>query len=293
MCWRRGPAPTGSAARDRHRRLVLGGRLRAVHGALVPLARAYREADAVPKPTFVFACVFNLVIGFGIYSSTYLIPSSSAGCGATTAMEIGTTVVVTGCAQLFSVPSPRAPVAAVDQRIVIGFGLSLFALGLWLTSHMTPEWGFASFLFWPQVVRSFAIMLCIVPSVPRAERLCGPELRYASGLFNLMRNLGGAIGIALVNTWLQDICGCTLLRCRRRSARSASGEPKQSPAGALSARSRPTPCSRADDQATLGRIVGREALTLAFNDVFRLMAWLFLAALVWCPSAARAPADAH
>ena len=69
---------------------------------------------------------------------------------------------------------------------------------------MTPDWGFEA-LFWPQVVRSFAIMLCIVPSVGLAlGNFEGAELRYASGLFNLMRNLGGAIGIAVVNTWLQD-----------------------------------------------------------------------------------------
>ena len=49
------------------------------------------------------------------------------------------------------------------------------------------------------------MMLCIVPSVGMAlSGFQGPELRYASGLFNLMRNLGGAVGIAVVNTWLQD-----------------------------------------------------------------------------------------
>jgi len=48
-------------------------------------------------------------------------------------------------------------------------------------------------------------MLCIVPSVGLAlNGFGGAEVRYASGLFNLMRNLGGAIGIATVNTWLQD-----------------------------------------------------------------------------------------
>ena len=48
-------------------------------------------------------------------------------------------------------------------------------------------------------------MLCIVPSVSLAlTSFEGAELRYASGLFNLMRNLGGAIQIAVVNTWPQD-----------------------------------------------------------------------------------------
>jgi DHA2 family multidrug resistance protein len=76
----------------------------------------------------------------------------------------------------------------------------MFAFSLWLSSHMNAEWGFAE-LFWPQAVRGLAVMLCIVPSVGMAlEGFAGNELRYASGLFNLMRNLGGAIGIALIDT---------------------------------------------------------------------------------------------
>ena len=65
---------------------------------------------------------------------------------------------------------------------------------------ITPNWGFWE-LFVPQAMRGFAILLCIVPSVGMALNGVPPEeLRYASGLFNLMRNLGGAIGIAVVTT---------------------------------------------------------------------------------------------
>jgi DHA2 family multidrug resistance protein len=182
------------------------------------------------------------------------------------------------------------PIAAglsqrVDPRIVITFGLSLFALGLWLFSYMTPEWGFAA-LFWPQAVRSFAIMLCIVPSVTLAlNGFAGPELRYASGLFNLMRNLGGAIGIALVNTWLQD--GARLHALRISEALGSMGDGAATMIARLAARfgqTTPDP-DRAllMAKATLGHVVGGEALTLAFNDVFRIMAWLFIAALVLVP----------
>ncbi len=69
---------------------------------------------------------------------------------------------------------------------------------------MTVQWGFGE-LLWPQLARGLSVMLCIVPTVGLAlSAFQGQELRNASGLFNLMRNLGGAIGIAVVNTWLQD-----------------------------------------------------------------------------------------
>ncbi|HWT51181.1 MAG TPA: DHA2 family efflux MFS transporter permease subunit, partial [Caulobacter sp.] len=156
------------------------------------------------KPTFAFACVFNLVIGFGLYASTYLIPVFLGRVRGYDSLEIGTTVFVTGIAQILSTVIAARLSTKVDQRIVVSIGLTLFAAALWLTSRMTSQWGFAALLV-PQALRGFAIMLCIVPSVGLA--LGGfkmAELRYASGLFNLMRNLGGAIGIAVVNTWLGD-----------------------------------------------------------------------------------------
>src|SRR5262249_46611049 len=119
-------------------------------------------------------------------------------------LQIGTTVFVVGAGQLISTVIAARVSESVDRRIVITIGLIGFAFSLWLASHMTSQWGFGE-LFVPQVVRGLFVMLCIVPSVGLAlGGFAGVELRYASGLFNLMRNLGGAIGIATVNTWLQD-----------------------------------------------------------------------------------------
>ena len=100
-----------------------------------------------------------------------------------------------------------------------------------------------------------------------------------------MRNLGGAIGIATVNTWLQDNSrieasrmGQTLGEAGRRAPdfiaalagriSQAGGDPDQA---AMLARSE------------FGQLVGRAALTSAFNDVFRLMSWMFIAAIVMAP----------
>jgi DHA2 family multidrug resistance protein len=274
---------------------------------LLFLERSFRSDGPIVKltpfrsPTFAFACVFNLVIGFGMYAGTYLVPLFLGRVRGYNAAEIGSTVFIAGIAQFLSVPIAAALSQRIDQRIVITAGLVLFALGLWLFSFMTPEWGFAA-LFWPQVVRSFAIMLCIVPSVGMAlNGFAGAELRYASGLFNLMRNLGGAIGIALTTTWLQDMGRLHLLRLSETLG--TSGRMAADTAAELAARMRavtPDPVQAVQmTQAMMGHIVGREAMTLAFNDVFRLMAWLFLAALILVPfcrpprQGARAPADAH
>ena len=145
-------------------------------------------------------------------------------------------------------------------------------------------------------------MLCIVPSVGLAlGNFEGAELRYAAGLFNLMRNLGGAIGIALVNTWLGDNMRWHILRLSEALGRG--GEAAREAAANLTHGigqyvSDPALAAQMAN-GLLGRIVGREALTLAFDDVFRLMSWIFLAALVmvpFCkppPIGGPAPTDAH
>ncbi|GAA0312337.1 DHA2 family efflux MFS transporter permease subunit [Sphingomonas oligophenolica] len=258
---------------------------------LLFLERSFRSDGPIVKltpfrkPTFAFACVFNLVIGFGIYAGTYLVPLYLGRVRGYNASEIGTTVFISGVIQFLGVPIAAGLSQRVDQRIIITFGLSLFAAGLWLFSYMTPDWGFAA-LFWPQAVRSFAIMLCIVPSVGLAlNGFAGPELRYASGLFNLMRNLGGAIGIALVNTWLGDLTRLHALRISERLG-AAPRIASDTLAGLAHMMQQVTPDpARAVlmAEAVMGRVVAREALTLAFDDVFRIMAWLFIAALVMVP----------
>jgi len=265
------------------------------------LERSFRSGGPIvrltpfKKPTFVFACVFNLVIGFGVYASTYLIPVFLGRVRGYNSLEIGTTVVVTGCAQLLSVVVAARASQSVDQRIIVAIGLSLFAFSLFLTSHLTPDWGFSNFL-WPQALRGFAIMLCIVPSVTFAlAGFTGPDLRYASGLFNLMRNLGGAIGIAVVNTWLADNT-----RYHAQRFGEALGQPggraAEFTAGLAAQLGRVTTDSAQAllmAQGELAKVVARQSLTLAFNDVFRVMAWIFVLALImvpFCkPPAANAP----
>ena len=253
------------------------------------------------RPTFAFACIFNLVIGFGLYSSTYLIPVFLGRVRDFTSMQIGTTVFVTGISQILSTVIAARLSQRVDPRKTITVGLILFSLSLWWTSQMTQEWGFAAFLG-PQLLRGFAVMLCIVPSVNLA--LTGfdmVELRYASGLFNLMRNLGGALGIAIVNTWLQD--QTRIHFARMGESLGEAGRHASEVIASLAARfSQFTPDPAHAlllAQGELARIVTRGSLTLAFNEVFRLMSWMFVIALVLVPfcrpikTGAAPPADAH
>jgi DHA2 family multidrug resistance protein len=276
---------------------------------LLFLERSFRSGGPIVrltpfrKPTFAFACLFNLVIGFGLYSSTYLIPVFLGRVRGYDSLQIGTTVFVTGIAQVASTVIAARLSQRADPRITITFGLSLFAASLFWTSHLSPDWGFAA-LLGPQMLRGFAIMLCIVPSVGMAlNGFAMAELRYASGLFNLMRNLGGAIGIAVVNTWLGDNArlhgarfGEALGETGRHGGTAFVGGMAQQIGALTSDPNQALLMAKGE----LARFVGQNALTLAFNDVFRLMSFLFLAALIMAPfcrpapiGGAPAPVEAH
>ncbi|WP_293897830.1 DHA2 family efflux MFS transporter permease subunit [Phenylobacterium sp.] len=243
------------------------------------------------RPTFAMACVLNLVVGFGLYAATYLTPVYLGRVRGFSSLQIGTTVFVTGIAMTITAPIAARLSTKVDGRYVIAVGFTMFAVSLWLFSGVTDNWGFRE-LFWPQVMRGLAMLLCIVPAVGMALNGVPPEeLRYASGLFNRMRNLGGAIGIAVVNTWLIDFT-------REQSSRlsAAMGESPDHAMGMLQglaqyAQGWTPDASRAMQmaQGVMGRVVGREAAALAFADTYRLMAIMFLCALVIVPFAKPAP----
>jgi hypothetical protein len=111
-------------------------------------------------------------------------------------------MLVTGVAQLAIAPIAVALERRVDARMLTGVGFTLFAFGLGLSAFETRDTDFSG-MFWPQVIRGVAIMFCLLPPTRLAlGALSETQVTDASGLFNLMRNLGGAIGIALIDTVL-------------------------------------------------------------------------------------------
>jgi DHA2 family multidrug resistance protein len=82
-------------------------------------------------------------------------------------------------------------------------------VGLGLSGLQTPETDFAA-MFWPQVIRGLAIMFCLLPPTRLAlGHLAASRVPDASGLFNLMRNLGGAIGLAMIDTVIYTRSPCS------------------------------------------------------------------------------------
>jgi DHA2 family multidrug resistance protein len=144
--------------------------------------------------------MLSFVLGIGLYGSVYLMPVFLAYVRGYGALEIGKIMLVTGVAQLVTAPVAVALERRLDGRLLTAFGFALFALGLALSARQTIATDFDE-MFWPQLLRGAAIMFCLLPPTRLALGQIAPErVPDASALFNLVRNLGGAIGLALIDT---------------------------------------------------------------------------------------------
>ncbi len=158
------------------------------------------ELRTCARANFAVGCLLSFVFGAGLFGSVYLLPVFLAFVRGHNALQIGQIMLVTGVAQLLTAPVAVALERRVDPRILTAFGFLLFAVGLGMSVFGTPDTDFRG-MFWPQVIRGVAIMFCLLPPTRLAlGALAIDEVPDASGLFNLMRNLGGAIGIALIDT---------------------------------------------------------------------------------------------
>ena len=238
------------------------------------------ELRAFQDRNFAVGCLLSFVLGIGLFGSVYLMPVFLAFVRGQNALQIGSVMLVTGVAQLLMAPVAVALERRMDARLLTAGGFGLFAAGLGISAFQTPQTDFAC-MFWPQVMRGLAIMFCLLPPTRLAlGRLSADKVPDASGLFNLMRNLGGAIGLALIDTVIYSRAaghGADLL------SRLQGGDPAAArflgiPAEALAA----GPASAAL-QAQLAPLLEKAALTEAINDAWALIAVLTLLALLGLP----------
>jgi MFS transporter, DHA2 family, multidrug resistance protein len=160
------------------------------------------ELSTLKARSFAIGCALSFCLGVGLFGSVYLMPVFLAFVRHHNAFEIGTIMLVTGTSQLVAAPIAGTLESRLDPRLLSAAGFGLFALGLGCSAFQSRVADFDE-MFWPQVLRGVAIMFCLLPPTRLALGALAPEqVPDASGLFNLMRNLGGAIGIALIDTIL-------------------------------------------------------------------------------------------
>ncbi len=262
---------------------------------------AYRnpivELRAFADRNFAMGSLFSFILGIGLYGSVYIVPLYLAEVRGFNSLEIGEVMFVTGFFQMLSAPVAGALSKKLDLRLMLAIGLALFGTGVYLTSFMTAQWGFAELLL-PQALRGSSLMLCFLPINTLALGTLPPDkLKNASGLYNLTRNLGGAIGLAGINTVMTER---QQFHWNRLAADINPGHPGvRGFLDTLSARLGNVIPGDPDIAAMkqLAQIVYREALVLSFNDVLLMMASVFAVALLFMPLVRKpqlaGPVEAH
>jgi len=165
---------------------------------------------------FGVGCLISFCVGIGLYGLTYIYPRYLAEVRGYSPLMIGETMFVSGVAMFFTAPLVGRLMTKVDMRYLIIFGLCTFALGSYQMTWITREYDFYELLI-PQTLRGIGMMFAMVPTNTIALGTLAPErVKNASGLFNLTRNLGGAVGLAVINQVLNERADLHIARLHER-----------------------------------------------------------------------------
>ena len=243
------------------------------------------DLRALGNRNFALGCLLSFVTGVGIFTTIYLTPLFLGYVRGYSAWQTGTAVFSTGVATLIGTPVYIALARRFDLRWLMMFGMGCFGLSMWSFSFITSSWSGTELLI-PQLLRGFPQVFAVAPSVNLGLGSLPPDrLKYASGLFNMMRNLGGAVGIAVSAAIINDktnlhfqMIASNLTRANvpmERVLHTLSGRYGALPAG-----------EQIGDQAALHRLWNlayREASTLAYADAFRAVMLAFIVATLLVP----------
>ena len=258
------------------------------------------DLRALANRNFSVGCILSFITGIGIFSTIYLTPLFLGYVRGLSAWQIGLAIFSTGVAQIVGTPLYIILARWIDTRWLMMVGLASFGLSMWSFSYITHDWG-ADQLLVPQFLRGLPQVFAVAPAVNLGLGALPPErLKYASGLFNMMRNLGGAVGIAV----------CSAILNQRTNFHFLAIASNLTPANGAMARFVDHMTARygvLPGSLQAGHIAAvkqvwelayREASTLAYADAFRAIMIAFVLATLLVPllrnvAPKAAPSDAH
>ncbi|MFT6896431.1 MAG: DHA2 family multidrug resistance protein [Paraglaciecola sp.] len=227
---------------------------------------------------FALGTMLGFIIGIALYGLVYLMPMFFGTVRHFNSLQIGEIMFVTGATMFFTAPVVGKLSDKVDPRYMLTFGLFLVGLGAIMNSTLTSQAGFDQF-FWPQIVRGIGLLVCILTATRLAMgTLPRHEISNAAGLFNVMRNLGGAVGLAAMDTirdirldyhWAQlihsvDMTRDVVVQQLYQSQMQLTGMVSDPGAAAIK---------------QMYQRVMNQAMVLSFNDLFLLLGVLYLCAV--------------
>ncbi|MBI4487305.1 MAG: DHA2 family efflux MFS transporter permease subunit [Acidobacteria bacterium] len=250
--------------------------------------------------TYAVGVFLMTVVGFVLYGSMVLLPIMLQTLLGYPPLQAGIAMAPRGVGSFFMMPITGIMTGKFDPRKLLTTGLLVGGTTLLWLSQLNLQAGYWD-IFWPQLIQGAGMSLLFVPlttvamhSVPREK------MGNATSLFNLMRNIGGSIGIATTATMLaRNTRATTVMLGANVTAYDHASQTMfaQMRAAFIAAGSDPaTATSRA--YAAIAGMVQRQAAMVSFVGVFQLLGILFIALvplilLMKRPHSAISPMDAH
>lgn len=228
------------------------------------------ELRAFANRNFAVGVVMTFVVGAALFGGTFLLPLFLARVRDYSPAEVGTTLVVSGLAMFATAPFAGRLTRKLDLRILMFGGFMLVAWGMWDAHAVNQQWGFWEFAG-IQALRGSGVMLAMIAAQQvTMSTLPMHMVKNASGLVNLSRNVGGAFGLAYLNTSLTTNTAVHMGELTSRIDQT-SGQAAEMLAGLTQRFAGSIDPEGAAMKAFYG-MLQRQATTLAFGDAFAVLA---------------------
>lgn len=235
------------------------------------------------RRNFGFGVLSNFLMGVALYGSVFILPVYLSRIQGYNSEQIGMVLAWTGLPQLLLIPLVPRLMKRFDPRLVIGVGFTLFAASNFMNIYMTNDYA-TDQLFWPNVVRAVGQALAFAPlSAVATSGIEAQNAGSASALFNMMRNLGGAVGIAALQTFLtkrEQYHSNVLMQSVSMLEQATRDRIDQLTQYFINHGVADHAEAAHRAVIAIGRIVQKQAFILAFSDTFYLLGVALIVALM-------------
>ena len=232
---------------------------------------------------FGLGTVANFLLGVALYGSVFILPLYLSQTQGYNAEQVGEVLAWVGLPQLVLIPLVPRMMKYIDARWLVGAGFALFAGSTFLTIHLDADFAGPQFLV-PNLIRAVGQALVLTPlSALATAGIEAENAGSASALFNMMRNLGGAIGIAALQTALtqreqfhSDILTSSISLVREALTTRVAQLTRYFQSHGISDQAK----ARHEAIVAIGRLVKRQASIMGYADTFFLLGIALVLALI-------------
>ena len=235
------------------------------------------------RRNFGIGVLANVLVGFALFGTVYILPQYLAQVQRYNAEQIGNVLAWTGLPQLLLIPFVPWLMKRFDARYIGALGISIFAASCFMNTTLSLDTSGDEFWI-PNIVRAIGQALVLTPiSAITTAGLAASEAGAASGLSNMLRNLGGAVGTASLATILtkREQFHSNIIGQAVTLSRDEVRHRIETMAGYFTSHGVTDPAAATHEAiVALGSVVRRQALIMGFSDTFAVIAVLLSVAAI-------------